>query len=80
MARWRCGSKRTNMARMCLWCGRPLRRDNFDTFNKSNVVTHAARLSDNDDAPFCGLRCGYMFGLSLAQQGHRLTAKVRATL
>ena len=47
----------------CLYCGRTLRR-----------TSHAeeARQGDYGDNAFCGLRCGYMFGVAFASFGHRL--------
>ena len=33
------------------------------------------RLGQYEDNAFCGLRCGYMFGLTLARLGKRLEAK-----
>jgi len=45
----------------CLWCGRKLRKR-----NRSRLP------GDYGDGAFCGLRCGYMFGVAMAEFGKRL--------
>jgi hypothetical protein len=62
----------------CLWCGRRLRRTTvLDTGRMereglSYAVRPAAGLGAYADDCFCGLRCGYQFGLRQAQLGGRL--------
>lgn len=54
----------------CLWCGRKLRpypHRNAD-YNKDS----GKELGDYGDGHFCGLRCGYAFGVRLADLGRRL--------
>lgn len=67
----------------CLWCGRKLRRKkviaepgepgaverSFHFWEKP-----AEKLGGYQDGFFCGLRCGYEFGLRMAQLGRRLQA------
>jgi len=48
--------KRTNAEGTCLWCGRRLRKG----------------VGDYRDEAFCGLRCGYMFGVAAATNQFRL--------
>jgi hypothetical protein len=49
----------------CLWCGRKL----------PSVKRHRVNLGRGTygDGFFCGLRCGYMFGIIAAGTGMRLT-------
>lgn len=56
-------SNPSNTPSTCLWCGRRLRRPR-----------HVLRehLGDYGDNAFCGLRCGYAFGVTFAGFGHRL--------
>lgn len=69
----------------CLWCGRKLRYrivivDN-DRRGQPGVTWHeqlhyatarADLAGSSADGMFCGLRCGYQFGLRLAELGRRL--------
>lgn len=50
---------RTNDPGTCLWCGRKLRKCGDNR-------------GDYGDNAFCGLRCGYMFAVSMARCGRRL--------
>lgn len=56
--------KRTNLPDTCLWCGKRLRTARF--------AQPDARKGDYQDGAFCGLRCGYMFGVWAAKLGFRL--------
>lgn len=53
---------RTNAPGTCLWCGRKLR--------KSQI--HPEEKGSYGDNAFCGLRCGYSFGVCLAKAHYRL--------
>lgn len=54
--------ERTNESGTCLWCGRKLRRNTRDP----------EHFGDYADNAFCGLRCGYAFGVIAARNGFRL--------
>lgn len=54
--------KRTNAHGTCLWCGSKLRRHVFEKNREGGYADNA----------FCGLRCGYRFGLALAAARYRL--------
>ena len=65
----------------CLWCGRKLHRKKVmadpGEAGATEVGPHfwhkpADKLGGYQDDSFCGLRCGYSFGLRLAQLGRRL--------
>lgn len=65
----------------CLWCGRKLRRTTVlaspgdpgaRPLGARTWVRPAAGLGAYADDCFCGLRCGYQFGLRRAQLGDRL--------
>lgn len=56
---------RTNAPGTCLWCGTTLRKPRF---------TDDGSRGDYRDNAFCGLRCGYSFGVVLARHGERLKA------
>lgn len=58
----------------CLWCGRKLRLSSAST-NEAIVArdpTAVGTRGDYGDNAFCGLRCGYYFGVRLAVFGRRL--------
>lgn len=54
---------------LCLWCSRKLRAEAIGTTNPEG---HLGRYQDN---AFCGLRCGYRFGVMFASFGNRLMVK-----
>jgi hypothetical protein len=65
----------------CFWCGRRLRRRKVSAEPGEPGATKAglhfwtkpaARLGGYQDDTFCGLRCGYQFGLRMAELGRRL--------
>lgn len=59
--------QRTNKPGTCLFCGKKLRAYRYpDLFPNPN------RRGDYGDNAFCGLRCGYRFGLAFAALGRRL--------
>ena len=53
---------RTNEPGTCLWCGRKLRKFHLNDGSKG----------DYGDNAFCGLRCGYSFGVTMAELGKKL--------
>lgn len=55
---------RTNEPGTCLWCGRKLPKST-NTFEPER----RGRFGDN---AFCGIQCGYEFGLTFAISGARL--------
>jgi hypothetical protein len=59
---------------VCLWCGDKLRLAKIA--NHPTIDTHREARGDYGDNAFCGIRCGYAFGLRLACIGSRLRAKV----
>ena len=86
MARYR-DRGNTNAPRTCLWCGAQLGQ--YFTSGGSERIELACggfahkqlpavpsgtygRYGDNH---FCGLRCGYLFGLAMAEGGRRLIPK-----
>lgn len=79
----------------CKWCGRKLRRKywpKYETTKALNVLGDettyqkrvgkepAAGLGGYSDNHFCGLRCGYQFGLRMAELGRRLGLQERRTV
>ena len=54
----------------CLWCGRQLRVKVHPAIQEKFPLR-----GDYRDGAFCGLRCGYAFGIAAAIAGHRFTAK-----
>lgn len=54
----------------CLWCGDKLRGVGAAIVKASPEL--AGMKGDYGDNAFCGLRCGYCFGLQLAVFGRRL--------
>ena len=56
--------ERSNDPTSCLWCGRKLRLAPFSRYP-------GARGAYADNA-FCGLRCGWTFGVLAAKSGFRL--------
>lgn len=77
MAEWRTWDP-SNEQNTCLWCGRPLRfqRDVFDAAGQliadRNQRPKHKKGGDYSDGFFCGLRCGYQFGVEMAKFGRRL--------
>ena len=54
----------------CNWCGRKLRPYPFrDARWREGQGKELGGYGDNH---FCGLRCGYLFGVQFAQWGHRI--------
>jgi hypothetical protein len=53
--------QRSNEPLTCLWCGKKLRKSK-----------HMDERGDYGDNAFCGLRCGYSFGVAMEKNGHRL--------
>jgi hypothetical protein len=62
---------RTNKAGTCLYCGRRLRKA------PAPYGAEGYR-GDYADNAFCGLRCGYSFGVALAAHGRRLVETTEA--
>jgi hypothetical protein len=60
------GIQRTNLPGTCLYCGARLRAA------KSYLLNGRGDYGDN---AFCGLRCGYSFGVVLASLGQRLAPR-----
>lgn len=58
----------TNAPDTCLWCGRKLRKNKWKFERLGKLGAYA-------DGVFCGLGCGYHFGVALAWSGRRLTPK-----
>lgn len=56
--------RRTNDEGTCIWCGRKLRLKLYNNTQENR--------GDYMDNAFCGLRCGYSFGVALASHGYRL--------
>lgn len=72
-----CGA--TGIEGTCLWCGRKLRQKWTWDWNKAghDVIKESRRKrydkpGDYGDGFFCGLRCGYDFGVSMAGFGRRV--------
>jgi len=61
----------SNRPGTCLWCGARLRAYRFRDLLEPNGINSDARGGYADDS-FCGLRCGYEFGLAMVRNGHRL--------
>jgi hypothetical protein len=55
----------------CRWCGRKLRA--FKFANEAYWKDKGMKLGGHGDNHFCGLNCGYSFGLWFARDGKRLT-------
>ena len=51
----------TNQPSTCAWCGQELRPDQ----------ERGEENADYHDEIFCGLRCGYQFGVRMAGKGRR---------
>lgn len=58
---------RTNEPGTCLYCGEKLR-----AYKYPDLFANPDRRGDYGDNAFCGLRCGYRFGLAFAMLGRRL--------
>ena len=54
----------------CHWCGAKLRLAKMA--NHPTIDGHRDARGDYGDNSFCGLRCGYMFGVQMAVNGRRL--------
>lgn len=53
----------TNKPGTCRWCGRKLRSPVHIPKDRAK-----SRRGDYGDDTFCGLRCGYQFGLALSKE------------
>jgi hypothetical protein len=60
----------------CLWCGRKLGLAKIA--NHPTITEHRGARGAYGDNSFCGLACGYQFGLQLAIFGRRLQVKPAA--
>ena len=59
----------------CFWCGRRLRRKTVPAEPAepgAAKIGAQSRLGGYQDDTFCGLRCGYQFGLRMAELGRKL--------
>lgn len=54
----------------CLWCGKKLRQVRFPQFIRDHGG--AVPKGGYGDNAFCGLRCGYSFGVAVASTGTRI--------
>lgn len=68
----------TNKPGTCKWCGRKLRRplQAFDTQDRfipkgQRTTPVYSKPGDYGDGHFCGLRCGYQFGRTMADGGRQ---------
>lgn len=61
---------RTNEHGTCLYCGTKLR-----AYKYPEHFSNPDRRGDYGDNAFCGLRCGYQFGLTMAVLGKRLVPR-----
>jgi hypothetical protein len=59
----------------CRWCGRPLRV----YFRDRDKPAKEQRRGDYGDEMFCGLRCGYLYGLGAIKVGAILEKNPDAT-
>lgn len=50
---------------VCQWCGKPLRRYRYRVGGKSQIdcVKPEEQWGDYGDNKFCGLNCGYAYGV-----------------
>lgn len=55
----------------CLWCGRKLRAERA----WSERMNRPRARGDYGDNAFCGLRCGYAFGVYAADKGFRFAPR-----
>lgn len=83
MSEWQ-GYGATGEPGTCLWCGRKLRQPKRPFTDDGQWIPRGQRTAttyskpgDYGDGNFCGLRCGYMFGVRLADAGTRLVRKVQ---
>lgn len=75
----------TNQPGTCLFCGRKLRcgtreakpgeegNPTWKSYGGNYATVRNEMPGSYADGKFCGLRCGYQFGLRLAQLGRRLS-------
>jgi hypothetical protein len=75
MAEWR-DFNASNKPDTCLWCGRKLRYKTLHDWGVGDANPtrsyKAEKGGDYQDGQFCGLRCGYLFGVRMAELGRRL--------
>lgn len=80
MAQWREWNP-TNKPGTCVWCGRVLRfrSEAFDReghwIKDRSKRPRKQKGGDYHDGFFCGLRCGYLFGVQMATFGRRLNPR-----
>jgi hypothetical protein len=88
MAEWRKVDP-SNEPETCLWCGRKLkwktykkdkpREMTWEEWLKTPESKESVRFHDKPgdygDGVFCGLRCGYQFGVAMANFGRRIKPK-----
>lgn len=76
----------TNKPDTCLWCGRRLRHQLKRVLEEWHYVyvtdENGKKVKEEKggaykDGSFCGLSCGYAFGVALANGGSRLRPRVR---
>jgi hypothetical protein len=70
MADWRQWDP-SNKPETCLWCGRRLKYGTHLTGERDgsrDVKARNQKAGAYQDGAFCGLRCGYSFGVALALQ------------
>jgi hypothetical protein len=75
MAEWR-NFDASNQEDTCLWCGRKLHYKTITDWpvhqrDPSNP-RKADKAGDYQDGFFCNLRCGYRFGVRMAEFGRRI--------
>ncbi len=67
---------RTNEPGTCLWCGRKLHKHFSRDWPINQLHPSESKTLDGygdyADNAFCGLHCGYEFGISMAAGGKRL--------
>lgn len=72
---------RTNVEGSCLWCGATLKPARAHDELLARVGLDAVKVvGDYGDGRFCGLRCGYAFGVWAAHLGFRLAERGPGTL
>lgn len=84
MAEWREWNP-SNEPGTCLWCGHKLRQGKGTFVDDPTAPSGRrfdgdalmAKLGGYADGFFCGLRCGYLFGVEFAGFGRRLNPKPR---
>lgn len=62
----------------CIWCGTRLRLT-YQTRADADAGKPRERKGDYGDGLFCTLRCGYLFGLTFARWGKRISVSTAIT-